>query len=37
MNNDAQQELVFEQEGESRNIVNTDHYQHLITLKESTP
>jgi predicted ABC-type ATPase len=36
MNNDAQQELVFEQEGESRNIVNTAHYQHLITFKEST-
>jgi predicted ABC-type ATPase len=37
MNNDAQQELVFEQEDESRNIVNEAHYQHLITLKESTP
>ncbi len=37
MNNDMQQELVFEQEGESRNIVNAAYYQHLITFKETTP
>jgi predicted ABC-type ATPase len=35
MNNDAQQELVFEQKGESRNIVNDTYYQYLIALKES--
>jgi predicted ABC-type ATPase len=34
MNNDMQQELIFEQAGESRNIVNEAHYQHLILLKE---
>jgi predicted ABC-type ATPase len=35
MNNDEQQDLVFEQDGESRNIVNNAYYQYLITLKES--
>jgi predicted ABC-type ATPase len=34
--NNMQQELIFEQVGESRNIVNDAHYQHLITLKEDT-
>jgi hypothetical protein len=29
-----QRELIFEQAGESRNIVNDAHYQHLIMLKE---
>jgi predicted ABC-type ATPase len=36
MNNTMQQELIFEQMGGSRNIVNDVHYQHLITLKEDT-
>lgn len=30
MNSDASPELVFEQQGEVRNVAHTEHYQHLL-------
>jgi predicted ABC-type ATPase len=30
MNSDATPELVFEQQGELRNVVHAPHYQHLL-------
>jgi predicted ABC-type ATPase len=37
MNNNQLPELVFEQQGQSRSIVNDNYYQNLITLKNITP
>jgi predicted ABC-type ATPase len=37
MNNNQMPELVFEQQGQFRTIINDNYYQNLITLKNTTP